>query len=292
MSSTTSSLSVNNIASDGTLKAVAKVVDSRGREAIKEVEFTVAAYTKPVLQASVFRSTAGGLEDPSGEYLCVKALVAVSAVGDNAVQSATLQYKQRSASSYTSVAVNPSGTAKVIAASSNNTWDWIVSASDKVSTVSINGSIATGAVVLDILANGKGIGLGKVAEKEGFDSAWDFMKNGTAQVDFVTEQGTNGYWFYRKWLSGRAEAWTTSEIAFTATPSAIMGGYYTSAQVDLPSGVFSKQPNCVASGRTGTGLGFASISSVSTTMVSLGIFGNQNATTSYITSIYAMGRWK
>ena len=180
----------------------------------------------------------------------------------------------------------------MVDASSNYTWDWIVSAADKVNTVSINGSVSTGAVVLDILNNGKGIGLGKVAEKEGFDSAWDFMKNGDAQVDFVTEQGTNGYWFYRKWLSGRAEAWTTSEISFTATPSAILGGYYTPAQVDLPSGVFSKPPNCIAGGRTGTGLGFATISNVSTTMVSLGIFGNQNATTSYITSIHAVGRWK
>lgn len=290
-SSTSSSLTVPNIASYGKLIAVAKVTDTRGRYAEKEVSFTVSAYSKPQLSVKAYRSDAEGNEDTSGEYLYLKATVTVTAVNTNALKTLTLGYKRSdSTGSYTTVTIT-NGVAKIVALSSDYSWDWLVTAADLVSTVTVNGSISTGEVVLDILANGKGIGLGKVAEKEGLDSAWDFMKNGVAQVDYVVEQGTKGYWFYRKWLSGRAEAWTTSEISFTATPSAILGGYYTPAQVDLPAAVFSKPPNCIAGGRTGTGLGFATISSVSTTMVSLGVFGNQNSTTSYITSIYAMGRW-
>lgn len=291
LSSTSSTLTVNNIASSGSLKAIAIVTDSRSRTFHKEVTFTVSDYTKPTVSVEAYRSDSAGVEDSSGEYLCVKASATVTAIGNNSLQSLVLKYKKRTDSSYTSVTLT-AGTAKVVAASSDNTWDWVVTAADRVSSSSDQNSIATGAVVLDILANGRGIGLGKVAEKEGLDSAWDFMRDGVAQVDYVVEQGTSGYWFYRKWLSGRAEAWLTTEVSFTATPSAILGGYYTSAQLDMPSGVFNKPPNCIAQGRTGTGLGFATVSSVSTTMISLGIFGNQNATTSYITSIYAMGRWK
>lgn len=243
LSAAASSLAVTNIASSGKLKAVAKVTDSRGRSFTKEVEFTVTAYAKPQLTVSAFRSNASGVEDPSGEYLCVKATVGITAVGDNAIQSVTLQYKQRSASSYTSVALT-SGTNKVVAASSNYTWDWIVSAADKVSTVSINGSVSTGAVVLDILSNGKGIGLGKVAEKEGLDSAWNFMKNGVAQVDFPIEQGTSGIWTYEKWANGKAECWGLYPI--TGAAITVAWGYLfetaTDYQVSFPSGLFIANP--------------------------------------------------
>lgn len=294
LSSSSSSLTVGNIASYGTLKAIAKITDSRGRFATKEVEFVVTPYFKPKLHVTVYRSDSTGEEDAYGEYLYVNAIPVIALVGDNSLQSLVLQYKKSTDSGYISIPLT-SGTDKILAASSDNTWDWIITATDKVSSSSANSSVSTGKVVLDILADGSGIGLGKVAEipnMVAINSEWALGFGNVPVVDHIISQGTSGYWYYRKWLSGRAEAWTTSEIAFTATPSAILGGYYTSAQVDLPSGVFSKPPNCIAGGRTGTGLGFATISNVSTTMVSLGVFGNQNSTSSYITSIYAMGRWK
>lgn len=254
LSSAAASLIVNNIASSGKLKAIAKVTDSRGRPFTKEVEFTVTAYAKPQLTVSAFRSNASGVEDPGGEYLCVKATVGITAVGDNTIQSVTLQYKQRSASSYTSVALT-SGTAKVVAASSNYTWDWIVSAADKVNTVSINGSVSTGAVVLDILANGKGIGLGKVAEKEGLDSAWNFMKNGVAQVDYIVEQGTSGIWTYEKWASGKAECWGLYPV--TGAAITVAWGYLfetaTQYQFNFPTGLFISNPVAHFSVPTATG---------------------------------------
>lgn len=243
LSSTAATLAVTNIASSGKLKAVAKVTDSRGRSATKEVEFTVAAYSKPQLSVSAFRSDASGVEDPGGDYLCVNATAGVTAVGDNAVQSVTLQYKQRSASTYTSVALTP-GTSKVVAASSNNTWDWIVSAADKVNTVSANGSIATGDVVLDILANGQGIGLGKVAEKEGLDSAWPFALNGVPQVDYIIEQKTTGIWTYRKWASGIAECWGLYSVDNWDISTA-WGYIFESKEAiatQLPSGLFVDVP--------------------------------------------------
>jgi hypothetical protein len=139
--------------------------------------------------------------------------------------------------------------------------------------------------------------LGKYSEKAGFECAWDAEFYGDVTIrggkvnDFLVETGTNGIWTYRKWDSGVLEAWTTREISFTATPTAIMGGYYTSYSIDLPD-LFSNTPTCFAQGRIGNGLGYATISNVTQTTISVGVFGNQNSTTSYITSVYAVGRWK
>lgn len=217
-SSTAASLSIPNIASSGSLKAVAKVTDSRERSFIKEVFFAVTPYTKPQLDVSAaYRSNAQGVEDISGEYLYIKATASVATVSTNSLKSLTLQYKKRSDSSYTSVALT-NGTARLVALSSDYTWDWIVTASDAVNTVSSNGSIPTGAVVFDIMANGKGIAFGKVAEGEGFDCGWPMKIQGSPMADYVVEQGTSGIWIYRKWASGIAECWGVTD-AITQTTS-------------------------------------------------------------------------
>ena len=141
------------------------------------------------------------------------------------------------------------------------------------------------------------LALGKYSEKAGFECAWpaefydDVTIRGGKVNDFPVETGTNAIWTYRKWDSGVLEAWTTGELSFTATPNAIMGGYYTSYSIGLPD-LFIDAPTCFGQGRIGTGLGFVTISDVTQTTISVGVFGNQNDTTSYITSVYAIGRWK
>lgn len=221
LSSTASSLTVENISSSGTLKAVAKVTDSRGRSLTKEVNFTVSAYSPPTLSVEVYRCGSSGSEDASGDYLSVKATVSITKISDNAVKSLIFYYKKSTDTAYSQQDLT-SGTAKIISASSNNTWDWYVAVSDKVNTVNSNGSAPTGDVVLDILASGKGIAFGKVAEKEGFDSAWPFMLNGVVQphinpADYIVEQGTQDKWTYRKWNSGLAECWGNYLFATTIT---------------------------------------------------------------------------
>lgn len=234
LSSNSSSLTVNNIASSGILEATATVIDSRNRSATRKVSFSVSAYTKPTLTATVYRCDATGNEDDSGEYMYVNASVTITEVGDNAIQSIVLQYKKHSDSLYTSVALS-NNTLVIIDASSDYTWDWIITASDKIYPVSDNNSIATGEVVLDILANGKGIAFGKVAEEEGvIDTPWNMKLLGQPVADFIVEQGTSGIWTYRKWNSGIAECWgTTSEITIT--------GCETWGSIYIADGVITEQ---------------------------------------------------
>lgn len=71
-----------------------------------------------------------------------------------------------------------------------------------------------------------------------------------AVADFVEEQGATQYWQYRKWKSGRAEAWyqwTYPTLDFTDRTGSgslcEMALFKTS--VDLPSGLFAASPNIV-----------------------------------------------
>lgn len=66
---------------------------------------------------------------------------------------------------------------------------------------------------------------------------------GTQMKDFVKEQGTSSSWRYRKWNSGKTEAWRTYN-AGSQTPSLwVTGWYYKDLDVAIPSGIFSAAPN-------------------------------------------------
>lgn len=290
LSSNTETLTVNGVHSSGTLKAIAKVTDSRGRSFTKEVEFTVADYAKPTLTVTAYRSDNTGAEDAGGDFLYLKATAEITSVGNNLLDTLILYYKRKTDTDWEGYELS-SGDENILIASSDSTWEWKVVAGDFASSVEVTGSIPTADVVFDILANGRGIKFGGVAEGEGFDTSWPFKINGVPLVDFIVGQGTSGIWTYRKWANGTLEAWTTGEFSFTATPTALMGGYYSTYTLELPA-LFSNTPTCFVHGKIGTGMGYACILSRSKTSMGLGVFGNQNNTTSYITSVYAIGRWK
>lgn len=262
-SSNTLTLDVTNITASGVLKAVAKVVDSRGRTATKEVEFTVASYSKPTLTARAYRSNADGDEDDVGEYLCITGDVVIANVASNALSAFVFGYKQHSSSAYTEIEIDP-GYPKVVPASSNNTWDWYITAADGVESSTLHGSIPTGDVILDIRADGSGVTFGGVAEEAGLHSGWDYtgkhvnatqviaslsveapiinatdlsgecvyagqlLVDNQDVVDFVVEKGTNGIWTYRKWYSGLVELWGSTSKTFTAASAS--GYAYFSAE--------------------------------------------------------------
>lgn len=69
--------------------------------------------------------------------------------------------------------------------------------------------------------------------------------NETAFIDFVTEQGTENGWTYRKWYSGKRECWATA--SYTGNLSTSNGGWYCDSSSgrtipDYPTSLFSSQP--------------------------------------------------
>ena len=81
--------------------------------------------------------------------------------------------------------------------------------------------------------------------------------SGTAQAryaDYVSEKGTSGSWKYRKWKSGKIEAWATlSKSVAITTASPAYGGYRTASEITfaIPSGIFSSTPGIVLATKSG-----------------------------------------
>lgn len=60
--------------------------------------------------------------------------------------------------------------------------------------------------------------------------------------DYVTEEGTSGSWTYRKWNSGKIEAWGSYSFAAKQGTSWTAGLYYSDETVSIPSGIFTAAP--------------------------------------------------
>ena len=68
--------------------------------------------------------------------------------------------------------------------------------------------------------------------------------NGQPVKDFVTETGTSSSWRYRKWKSGKVEAWRTYNAGSLTPTQWIAGSWYVKDfDVAIPSGIFSAAPN-------------------------------------------------
>lgn len=64
-------------------------------------------------------------------------------------------------------------------------------------------------------------------------------------ADYVIEQDSDGSWRYRKWHSGKIEAWFNDSITMSATTQ--QGNLYRrSATLAIPSGIFSITPGVIA----------------------------------------------
>ena len=110
-------------------------------------------------------------------------------------------------------------------------------------------------------------------------------------ADYIIEQGTSDIWTYRKWNSGIMECWTTGLTTVTGVATtSLMGGYYTNANIKLPTG-FKTGHSAQASARLGTGVGWALAQLNSATTMGLYVVGNQNST-SITFSANVKGTWK
>nr|DAW68339.1 MAG TPA: hypothetical protein [Caudoviricetes sp.] len=114
----------------------------------------------------------------------------------------------------------------------------------------------------------------------------------SAVADFVVEQGTSGYWTYRKWKSGTAEGWCTRSITLNLSTQF---GYVYAGQnesIDLPNGLFSSTDGMYVQ-LTGNNLWTASCDIKAVDALAIKFFSGykyENSVGSY--DIYVKGRWK
>lgn len=110
-------------------------------------------------------------------------------------------------------------------------------------------------------------------------------------ADYVVEQGTNSNWRYRKWSSGKCEAWR--RITYTNFPKngTVNGWYYKVYDWNLPDGMFTAINDAHADVSWGTGVSFASARDVTTTTFNAVFLSNQDANSATV-YLGVKGTWK
>ena len=177
---TGSSFTTDTVTGSGSISIKTTVTDSRGRSVIKTSTISVLAYTAPKITAfQVARYTSAGVADPNGEYVWIRVAYAVTSLNSKNTASAKFEYKKSTATTwsslYTRTDLSLDTTLKPTTTfSTNDQWDFQVTLTDAFSSATpttYTAMLPSGAVILDIKADGKGIAFFKTSTKEGVDIA-------------------------------------------------------------------------------------------------------------------------
>lgn len=120
------------------------------------------------------------------------------------------------------------------------------------------------------------------------DACGHISAYGSAASDYVTDKGTSGSWAYRKWNSGKVEAWYSGEFSFGATTKAT-NVYYADGTLAIPSGIFTSTPNCIASSVASSA---GAINSAVFALLCLGSSSTSLTTRAFRVSANSSSNWK
>lgn len=198
-SSTESSFTTGFLTTSGTITFTAKVTDSRGRVSdAKTVSISVEAYAAPSFtDYSSQRAISDGTANDDGTYIrSIISYLYSTCENKNTVTRATY-YKKSSASTWTNANKGfSSGTAFVFGGgtiSTESSYDVKYTITDAFTTVTIYDTVSTAAVLMDFKAGGKGIAIGKVAEKDNvveIANNWELEIHGKKLIDYIYPIGS------------------------------------------------------------------------------------------------------
>ena len=172
---TGASITSGFLTKSGTITISIKATDSRGRSVTASRSITVVSYSPPKINTfSGFRATSSGTEDYNGTYVKMGVNFSISSVNDKNDKSYTIEYKLKSASTWTSIT---SGSVYSLSSSPlsgsvfsvDHAYDVRLRVSDYFGSDSKTIDIPTAFTLLDLRSTGKGIAFGKVSEKDAFE---------------------------------------------------------------------------------------------------------------------------
>ncbi len=236
----TSPITTDVVQGTGTLKITAKVTDSRTSPSnVAETNITVLQYAPPAVTVTAYRCNSSGTADPEGAYMKFGFSAEISSLNSKNSATYSVSYKAGSGAATKVTGSGLSYTSAVIACDVAQNWTVEVTVTDKLSSTVKAAVIPIAFTLMDFYHTGKGVSFGKVGTRDGFDCAMPAYFTGGVTVggktidDFVVEHGTSGIWTYRKWASGIAECWGTSDVV-TVTSWVQWGGMYTAPNA-IPS---------------------------------------------------------
>ncbi len=176
-STTGSSFTTDVLNTAGTITFTGVITDSRGRTATKTVNCSVVDYFSPsVPEFFIGRCNSSGTLTDEGTYVKVKAVLKYASVSSKNTISARVEYKTKSSTTWTNAGSITSGKEVVIGGGkidANTSYDIRLVVQDAFETVIVPMTIPTATTTLDFRNGGMGIAIGKVAEKDGLEVAWD-----------------------------------------------------------------------------------------------------------------------
>lgn len=183
------------ISSSGSKTFTVVAKDSRGRSSSSKsaTAITFYAYSAPKVSSfTVARSSS------NAKQVVAKANWTYSSVNGNNVVTATLYYKKSSATSWTKYGTLSKNTSTTLTKEFEETssYNFKVVVTDSLSkSAQEEGFISTIEVTLDFRAGGKGLGIGKIAESDNLEIAFDtiFMGNVYIQADDGTKTSLADY---------------------------------------------------------------------------------------------------
>ena len=155
------------ISQSGTINITATATDTRGRTVTQTKSITVLSYAKPTITTNIYRCDANGYENSGGDnvYINILSKNATSLNGLNSVNSVKVQYKKTTETAWSS-AVTISGTTTILKnLSSDSAYNLKFTITDKIgSTNTLDTTVNSEKVILDIFKGGTGVAIGKVAD--------------------------------------------------------------------------------------------------------------------------------
>ncbi len=171
------------LSGSGSLEIRTTVTDSRGRTASRSTVISVMAYTPPKITAfSAWRATSAAADAPEsadGNYAAVRYAYSVPSLNGGNTVGMNVKAKRASEPVYSQVLFSGSALSADTTGrpaeplSSDYRWDIQMTVTDSFgATATATVQLPSAAVVMDVAADGLGLGIGKTAEGPGMDVAW------------------------------------------------------------------------------------------------------------------------
>lgn len=174
---TGASFTTDALLSGGTRSFITTVTDSRGRTATRTATVSILNYEPPKITTfHVARYTSSGVANPDGTYAWIQLAYSVTALNNKNTVTAKVECKKSTDSTwgtiYNLTDLSRNSTLKPTSNtfSTDYQWDFKISVTDAFKAeASYTTYIPSGAVILDIKADGKGIAFFKTSTKAGVD---------------------------------------------------------------------------------------------------------------------------
>lgn len=178
---TGSSFTTDVIGQSGTVSIVTTVTDSRGRTTSKTTNITVLNYAPPQITLfEVRRYNSSGVADADGIYARIRLSYGVTSLNSKNTASVKVEYKRSTNTTWstlttgTALSLYTTLTPQSPTFSTDYQWDFKVTLTDAFTSASpatYTAVMPSGAVILDIKADGKGIAFFKTSTKAGVEIA-------------------------------------------------------------------------------------------------------------------------